>query len=165
MAFKKVLVAIDRSAQADSVFAQALDLAQHDAAKLLIFHCLNFDTHDLSSDNPLFSVRSRTTTVRIQEEWLLQELDTVDSWLATYVAQAQQAGVAVESMSKVGNPASWIRELAKSWQADLIVMGRRGRSLVTAVLLGSVSNHVIHHAPCSVLIVQGVAPLKSPSLK
>jgi len=158
MGFKKILVAIDRSVQADSVFGQALDLAKRDAAQLLILNCLNFDTYGLSTDNPLFSLRSDITSIRIQEEWLLQELDQVDSWLATYVEQAQQAGVAVESMSKVGNPASWIRDLAKSWQADLIVLGRRGRSLVTAILLGSVSNHVIHHAPCSVLIVQGVAP-------
>ncbi|WP_448561181.1 universal stress protein [Trichothermofontia sp.] len=158
MAFKKILVALDRSAQADQVFAQALDLAQREMAKLLILHCLNVDADDMPSDNPLFSLRSSTISVRVKEEWLLQELERVDSWLATYVERAQQAGIAVESVSKVGSPTTWIRDLAKSWQADLIILGRRGRSLVTAVLLGSVSNYVIHHAPCSVLIVQGVTP-------
>ncbi|MEO0350033.1 MAG: universal stress protein, partial [Cyanobacteria bacterium P01_A01_bin.15] len=42
------------------------------------------------------------------------------------------------------------------WNADLIMMGRRGRSGFSELLLGSVSNYVMHHAPCSVLTVQGV---------
>ncbi|HIK43734.1 MAG TPA: universal stress protein, partial [Leptolyngbyaceae cyanobacterium M65_K2018_010] len=37
--------------------------------------------------------------------------------------------------------------------ADLIVVGRRERGRIKAALLGSVSNYVVHHAPCSVLIV------------
>ncbi len=38
--------------------------------------------------------------------------------------------------------------------ADLIVLGRRGRTGLAEALLGSVSNYVLHHAPCSVLVVQ-----------
>ena len=46
-----------------------------------------------------------------------------------------------------------ICELAKFWNADLIIMGRRGRSGLAEVFLGSESNYVLHHAPCSVQIV------------
>jgi glycosyltransferase involved in cell wall biosynthesis len=44
-----------------------------------------------------------------------------------------------------------------NWDADLVVMGRRGLSGIKEMFLGSVSNYIIHHVPCSVLIVQGIA--------
>ncbi|MEA5469202.1 universal stress protein [Spirulina sp. 06S082] len=45
--------------------------------------------------------------------------------------------------------------MVKSWQADLIAIGRCGHSGLTELFLGSVSNYVLYHAFCSVLIVQG----------
>jgi nucleotide-binding universal stress UspA family protein len=42
----------------------------------------------------------------------------------------------------------------ESKQADLVVVGSRGRSGLTAALLGSVSKHVIDHAPCPVVVVK-----------
>ena len=53
-----------------------------------------------------------------------------------------------------GNPAKTICRVAKNNDIDLIVIGRRGRSGISELMMGSVSNYVLHHAPCSVLIVQ-----------
>ena len=44
--------------------------------------------------------------------------------------------------------------LSAEEKADLIVLGSRGLSGIKAFLLGSVSDRVAHHAPCSVLIVR-----------
>ena len=52
-----------------------------------------------------------------------------------------------------GNPEQEIVEIAKSWRADLIVVGSHGRGF-WGRLLGSVSDGVLHHAPCSVLVVR-----------
>lgn len=54
-----------------------------------------------------------------------------------------------------GNPEQEIVEIARSWRADLIVMGSHGRGF-WGRLLGSVSDGVLHHSPCSVLIVRHV---------
>ncbi len=52
-----------------------------------------------------------------------------------------------------GAPDREIIEFAKSWKADLIVVGSHGRGF-WGRMLGSVSDGVVHHAPCSVLVVR-----------
>ncbi len=52
-------------------------------------------------------------------------------------------------------PERYIVETAKDWKADLIVVGSHGRGFWGRLTLGSVSNAIIHHAPCSVLIIHG----------
>jgi len=53
-----------------------------------------------------------------------------------------------------GSPAQVIVEEAERWGADLIVMGSRGLGAWSRLLLGSVSDSVVHHAKCSVEIVR-----------
>lgn len=52
------------------------------------------------------------------------------------------------------SPAQAIVEEAESWGADLIVVGSHGYGFWRRAFLGSVSNAVVHHAPCSVLVVR-----------
>jgi nucleotide-binding universal stress UspA family protein len=53
-----------------------------------------------------------------------------------------------------GSPMHAIVEEAENWGADLIIMGSHGYSFWQRSLLGSVSDFVVHHAPCSVLVVR-----------
>lgn len=55
---------------------------------------------------------------------------------------------------QVGEPAEEIVDLARMEKVDMIVMGSRGLSPIKEMLLGSVSNKVLHTAPCPVLIVR-----------
>ena len=56
-----------------------------------------------------------------------------------------------------GNPPQVIVETAKEWNADLIVVGSHGRGFWKRMLVGSVSDAVLHHAPCSVLVIRDSA--------
>ncbi len=53
-----------------------------------------------------------------------------------------------------GAPARVIVEEAEKWSADLIIVGSHGYGFWHRALLGSVSGAVLHHAPCSVLVVR-----------
>lgn len=53
-----------------------------------------------------------------------------------------------------GSPQRVIVEKAQSWGADLIVIGSHGYGFWSRALIGSVSSSVVHHAPCSVLVVR-----------
>ncbi len=59
-----------------------------------------------------------------------------------------------------GSPPRVIVETAEDWKADLIVIGSHGYGFWSRVMLGSVSNSVVHHAPCSVLVVRTAAAEK-----
>ncbi|MEM9908892.1 MAG: universal stress protein, partial [Cyanobacteria bacterium P01_D01_bin.44] len=53
-----------------------------------------------------------------------------------------------------GTPEHLICDLAHSWNADVIVLGSRGHRGLRELFLGSISNYVTHHAPCSVWVVR-----------
>ncbi|HEY0048393.1 MAG TPA: universal stress protein [Pyrinomonadaceae bacterium] len=54
-----------------------------------------------------------------------------------------------------GAPDQMLIEEAKKWSADLIVIGSHGRGFWGRMLLGSITDSLVHHAPCSVLVVRG----------
>jgi nucleotide-binding universal stress UspA family protein len=60
----------------------------------------------------------------------------------------------VATVVELGRPAEIIIEAAERWHPDLIVVGSHGRSFWGRLALGSVSDAVLHHAPCSVLVVR-----------
>jgi len=69
-------------------------------------------------------------------------------------ARAEDAGARhVTARTCVGDYADEILDVAKAEEASMIVMGRRGLGRVREALLGSVSQKVLHHAPCTVVIV------------
>jgi nucleotide-binding universal stress UspA family protein len=72
------------------------------------------------------------------------------------IARARQiaGGAAVAGEVLFGSPESRIVETAEDMGADLIIVGSHGYNRWERLLLGSVSDSVIHHAPCSVLVVR-----------
>jgi nucleotide-binding universal stress UspA family protein len=69
----------------------------------------------------------------------------------------REGGLKYETVLECRHPVEAITSVAKQDAADLIVMGGRGTSVVPSFLLGSVSEGVLHHAHCPVLIVRGDA--------
>ena len=60
----------------------------------------------------------------------------------------------VDTMVRAGAPADQIVRAADEVEADLIVIGGRGRGSMEAIVLGSVAYRVLHHAPCPVLVTR-----------
>lgn len=155
--FRTILVALDHSEIALAVFDQALDLAATTEARLILLHVLSTDDQDAPNTPTTFPSMYyypglSTTSVEVyQQEWKHYKQTAID----TLKAQAQEAalaGIPVETAQCQGDPGEKICEVAKTCGADLILLGSRGRAGISEWLLGSVSNYVMHHAPCSVLI-------------
>jgi nucleotide-binding universal stress UspA family protein len=65
-----------------------------------------------------------------------------------------EEGVTAELLTAVGNPAAEIIAAAEQRDVDLIVVGHRGRSAISRFIEGSVSDRVVRHATCDVLVVR-----------
>lgn len=92
--------------------------------------------------------------------WFPMPIEQVDfKGLATHMAEdaildAADQGVPVRIIAKVvqGNAAKVLLDAARG--AELLVVGSRGHGSVTGALLGSVSQHCVHHATCPVVVVR-----------
>lgn len=157
--FQKILVAIDRDSTPPAVLEKAVSLTKQFNGHLMLFHCL----HDPfpNSSNVLaagsMGIYGGSYSVEMLEQsqkLARQEQDDVLAWLQSWGQKLTDLGLATEFDYKQGDAGQAICALAKSWNADTIVIGRRGRSGLSEMLLGSVSNYVLHHAPCTVMVVQ-----------
>lgn len=161
MTYSKILVAVDQSALGQIVFTQALDLAKTQNASLMLFHCLMPEVllgPMLMPGEFGLSPQLISQTYKVQQEQLELEVRATQDMLEHYTKTATQQGVTAEYRYRCVDAGRGICELANSWNADLVIVGRRGIKGLTEVLLGSVSNYVLHHAPCSVLVVQTPIP-------
>jgi nucleotide-binding universal stress UspA family protein len=68
-----------------------------------------------------------------------------------------EKGVTISGEVLFGTPESRIVETAEQMPADLVIVGSHGYNRWERLLLGSVSDSVIHHCPCSVLVVRAPA--------
>jgi nucleotide-binding universal stress UspA family protein len=85
------------------------------------------------------------------QQALQREADELVGSAAEMVAAG---GLRVDTRVRRGNPRKEIVEEAKTWGADLVLVGSHGRTGLRRVLMGSVAQYVAAHAPCSVEVVR-----------
>lgn len=135
---RTILLATDLTAASREATDRAIDLAGRLGARLLIVNVL--EKRRLAGSGS----HDRVDQARSERE----------SHLVTVVREARTAGVTAEFLVWEGDPGSSIAAAAEAEGADLVVVGTRGRSGAGRMLLGSVSDHVVRHATCPVLVVR-----------
>lgn len=159
LTLQKILVAIDRSSIGENVFQEALSLAKGLNAQMMLLHVLSPEESACPKILPSTSLvggYTELTTFTIEhfrQEWEQYARDGLEL-LQTRVSEASAAGVKAQSHQAIGSPGPTICDFAATWNADTIVMGRRGLSELSEFFMGSVSNYVFHRARCSVWIVR-----------
>jgi nucleotide-binding universal stress UspA family protein len=142
--FRTVVVATDLSPTSEAATTAALDLASNLGARLLAVSVVDPGALRLPGGRYL----ARVDQVRAERERFAQEL----------VARGRSMGVAVDFLVWEGDPGEAIIDAAQAESADMIVVGSHGRGAVGRFLIGSVSDHVVRHASCPVLVVRSGAP-------
>lgn len=151
----KILVALEHRNNNSIVFESAISLAQTTGASLMLLHVLseseaNYPILPTYAYYPILDDSDYDFYQKQLEEYKQLNIN----FLRNLTTKANEAGVTTEYTQKIGNPGRKICELATTWEADLILVGSRGLKGIKEMFLGSVSNYVTHHAPCSVLIVR-----------
>ncbi|WAL60569.1 universal stress protein [Thermocoleostomius sinensis] len=154
---EKILVALDESQSSELVFEEALTLAKQTDAQLLLLHVLSTDERDNSALTCLVPYSTLMTREQLVQHYRAQRQQAEAEGLTMLRAWAEMAksqGIHARFIQAIGNPRNLICDNARTWQADLIVMGRRNHSRLSEWWTGSISKHVSCHAPCPVHVVQ-----------
>jgi len=145
MKLKRILCPVDFSEGSRHAMDVALALAKASGAELRAVHVLQPVPALVTFTDPL---------AQIPGPWAAEDIETVRKDLSAFVvAEGRGTGVRAESVCLQGNTAREILRDAEAVPADLIVLGTHGRSGFTRLLLGSVTEKVLRHAPCAVLTV------------
>jgi nucleotide-binding universal stress UspA family protein len=102
----------------------------------------------------LVTVESEVYSRGALSEPLLEPADVGSADVLRHARERlRDSDAASVTLLRRGDPADVLVEVARERDADLVVVGRRGRDFTARVLLGSVATRIIANAPCDVLVV------------
>jgi nucleotide-binding universal stress UspA family protein len=138
--FNKILVAIDGSQASEKALAAAVDLAAHYKADLTAL--------SVAEMPEVVAMVDEVDEIRQSTEAHFRKIGEAA------VEYARSRGVALRSVVVRGHAADAIVRYAESEGMNLVVIGQHGHSRITRFFLGSTSDRVSEHCPCSVMIVK-----------
>jgi len=155
---KTLLVAVDFSETTDAVLRQAATLAKALGAKLWIVHVASDEIQAMAYETMPFSVYApefinMPGDVQMARSLSAEEFKREHQQLLGISSSLREEGTNAQAMLLKGDAAKLIIEKAADLQADIIVLGSHGHGRLHKALVGSVSEAVIRHAPCNVMIV------------
>lgn len=136
---RRIVVGVDGSAGSRQALAWAVEEARLRGATLDVVHAWH---------EPYVGGYPYTLVSYDPGEWEASAREL----LRKVLAEVDTAGITVEKVVVHGLAARSLIEAAKG--ADLVVVGTRGLGGFSGLLLGSVSSHVVHHAPCPTVVVR-----------
>jgi nucleotide-binding universal stress UspA family protein len=149
--FGRILVATDGSEGATTALRAAIDLAAQAQADLVVLNVFERDENSLIHAPEISQFTSDERLLRGQAEAKETASRTILGDAKTIVDGS--SGVSASFVFLEGDSATEILRYAAEMQADLIVLGRSGRSRIVGLVLGSVSQKVVSLAKQPTLIV------------
>lgn len=139
--FDKILLSVDGSEHALNAARTAADLARAmKASEIRIVAAYDFIPPYLGEPNMQYAIDARMEEAKAVMQKAVDAVGDTSSEIHTEIIE----GPAAEAIINV----------AATRKSDVIVMGSRGLGTLAGLLLGSISQKVVAHAPCPVLIVR-----------
>lgn len=140
---KRILVPLDRSADAEHVLAIVADLARSAGASVRLIHVTDMVDNVVSDGRVVV--------------YADQEMDRLEAEASAHLralTATHLAGVPADSVVRFGRVVSQIRKEIDAFEADTVVVLTKTRSSLTRALLGSVAEALLHEAPVTVVLVR-----------
>lgn len=152
--FERILVAVDGSEHSNRGLAAGVQIAKRFGAKLTLIHVYSVTVMPLVMPEPTTSMPGVPMTPSADVSKLIDDAAKAGrNILKAGEEVARKEGVEVETVLKEGHVVQEIISAAGNG-FDLVVIGARGMSHIRELLLGSVTDGVIHHVKCPVLVVK-----------
>jgi len=152
--FDKILVPLDGSEHSLKALEQALSIAKKFSGKITLLHVYSVEPILMPEPSTGGSLSIPIVTGAEVSALIEAAKKLGNKILVDGENRIAGSGVEVEKLLVEGHPVEEIVALAKEGNFDLIVLGARGVSHMREMLLGSVTDGVIHHVRCPVLVVK-----------
>jgi len=144
--FRHIVCPTDFSDCSRAALRTAAELARRFEAELTLVHVVELPLFNSPESGPIASLRASAC-------------ELVEDGLAEWKLAAEDiVGRPVTTVMLEGVPWERITKLAVDRHADLVVVGTHGRTGIQHVLVGSVAERIVRHAPCAVLVARAVTP-------
>jgi universal stress protein A len=143
MDIRTILVPCDFSEHSKKAFTWALEMANKWGSRLAVLHVVSPPSYPPMLMGAYFDTAEFEVSLQADAETEIKE----------FISSAGKHDVPIDTKVLMGRPFFDICRVAEQDKVDLIVMGSHGRTGLSHVLLGSVAERVVRHAPCPVLVV------------
>lgn len=141
MQYKKILIAVDDSAFSMKAAKAGFALAHAIKAMIGILYVVDKSKEVSNTDLGMTPAQSQTILLREAEK-------TIEQYIKMYNGIDK-----IFRFTPEGFPEQEILNIAKEWEADLIIMGTHGRSGLGRILTGSIAEYIIRHAEIPVMVI------------
>jgi nucleotide-binding universal stress UspA family protein len=154
--FENLLVPLDGSEHSLRALDLAMQIAKESKGKLTLIHVYSVSVRPVILPEPAALTPSSVSIVTAEEISKVAEANRVagEHILTDGKHKAAAENVPVETMLREGQIVQEIVRASKEGKFDLIVIGARGMSKIRELLSGSVTDGVIRHSSCPVLVVK-----------
>jgi len=146
----KIILATDTTKHSEAVFDFLMTLSLKGPGEIRIISVIDMA---IQTSIDIYAVGFSTAT-EIENAAIANALKILDSAKTRIEQIFADKNISILTEILHGSPESRIVEKAEEIQADLIIVGSHGYNRWERLLLGSVSDAIVHHAPCSVLVVR-----------
>jgi len=155
-----ILVCIDFSETTEIIIKKATELAAEHAAKLWLIHVtspdqgfVGYEPASLAQAGPLsYHIETQSNSQPIRN-YIAHNLHKKHQQIQHIANLMRQKNLDATALLIQGTTVKTILQKATTLGADMVIIGSHGRSKIYQLLLGSVSEEVIHQAKCPVLVV------------
>lgn len=147
----KILLAADGTAQSEAATKTVARFKLSDGDEIKIVTVIDMAVPSIINSQPEFMPTTTAEIEQIAHQSAEKVLETTKARVRGIVSNEN---IQIYTEILFGSPDSRIVETAEEMNADLIIVGSHGYNRWERLLLGSVSDSVVRHAPCSVLVVR-----------
>jgi nucleotide-binding universal stress UspA family protein len=153
--FENILVPLDGSEHSSRALTAAIQIAKAFRGKLTLIHVYSVSVTPVMMPESMGSMPGYPMTSPADVSRMIENAKQIGkNILMQGLEQAKAENVPVESLLKEGHVVQEVIRTAQEGKFDLIVIGARGMSRIRELLLGSVTDGVVHHVTIPVLVVK-----------